>query len=54
MNQKRNIKYNTIQIRDSVKRDIVYYCDQRGLKISKYVELVVLNAISGSLSGSLF
>ena len=52
MKQKRTVYYGTIQIRDVVKRHIVDYCDQRGLKIGRFIEMAVLYYISGSSSGS--
>jgi hypothetical protein len=53
MKQKRDVHYGTIQIRELVKRQIVDYCDKRGLKIGKYMELLFLYDVSGSSSGSI-
>jgi uncharacterized protein with von Willebrand factor type A (vWA) domain len=50
--QRRNVKYSTIQIREYIKRDLTDYCDRKGYKISRYMELLFLADVSGSMSGS--
>ena len=52
MKQNRSVHYGTIQLRESVKRQIVDYCDKHGLKIGRYMELLFLYDVSGSSSGS--
>jgi hypothetical protein len=41
-------EYATIQIRRSVKDQLVRYCDIHGLKIGRYVEKIFLADVSGS------
>jgi len=40
--------YATIQIRRSIKDQIVDYCDLNGLKIGRYIEKLFLADVSGS------
>jgi hypothetical protein len=49
MSQKRYKEYATIQIQKSIKLPLVSYCDDKGLKISRFVELLIASALSGSL-----
>jgi hypothetical protein len=49
MGSKQNDKaYATIQIRRSIKDQIVNYCDLKGLKIGRYIEKLFLADVSGS------
>jgi hypothetical protein len=41
--------YKTIQVKKEVHEQIVDYCNKNGLKIGRYVELLFLNEVSGSL-----
>lgn len=53
MKQKRSVQYETIQLREVVKRQIVDYCDKNGLKIGRCIEMMFLHYVSGSYSGSI-
>lgn len=49
MKPKNDKDYKTIQIRGSIKDQIATYCDIKGLKIGRYIELLFLKDISGSV-----
>lgn len=40
--------YATIQIRRTIKDQIVKYCDLNGLKIGRYIEKLFIADVSGS------
>lgn len=43
-----DVKYGTIQIKMPIKRNLVKYCKKNKIKISKFVEDAISQAISGS------
>jgi hypothetical protein len=43
-------EYATIQVRKSIKKQIVDHCNLRGLKIGRYIEKLFIADISGSTS----
>jgi hypothetical protein len=48
--QKKSLpKYSTLQVRKIIHEQIVDYCDKNGLKIGRFVELLFLEAVSGSI-----
>ncbi len=54
MKQHRNVYYSTLQIRKDIKQQLADYCDLTGQKLSRVVENLFLNFVSGSWSGSSF
>jgi hypothetical protein len=42
-------EYATIQVRKSIKGQIVDHCNLRGLKIGRYIENLFLQDVSGSI-----
>lgn len=46
---KTNAKYSSIQIRDTVKHQVISYCKDHGYKISGLLEKLILTHISGSI-----
>lgn len=42
-------EYATIQIRKSIKEQIVDHCNRNDLKIGRYIERLFLNDVSGSV-----
>ena len=56
LNSQNDIEYATIQIRREVKDQVIDFCNRRGYKIGRFVEILFLHAVSGSggqFSGSL-
>jgi hypothetical protein len=45
----KNNEYATIQVRKSVKEQIVDYCNRHDLKIGRYIERLFLSDVSGSV-----
>lgn len=41
-------EYATIQVRKSIKEQIVDYCNRKDLKIGKFIERLFLSHVSGS------
>lgn len=41
-------KYATIQVRKSIKEQIVDYCNKNDLKIGRFIERLFLTEVSGS------
>ena len=41
-------KYETIQVRKSIKEQIVIHCNTKGLKIGRFIESLFLSHVSGS------
>lgn len=40
--------YATIQVRDDIKRQVVDFCNRKGLKIGRFIETLFIQAVSGS------
>jgi hypothetical protein len=43
-------KYSSIQLRQSIKEDLLKYCTENGYKLSGLVEKLIQAHLSGSLS----
>lgn len=41
-------QYSTIQIESGIKKHIVNHCDEIGMKISRFMEKLYINYVSGS------
>jgi hypothetical protein len=48
MNSPKDNPYSTIQIKTEIKKQVVDFCNKKGLKIGRFIENIFLDAVSGS------